>query len=263
MEQSNELELTPADFSARVVAFSIDVALFGALYLLSFWLAFPGYPIISYAAAPYWHFPWIAAFLLYQAYFSAEGRASLGKKVLGLRVVDRDGQPLPLDQALLRASVYLVSSVGGLGFAWALFNRSGQAWHDLPVGSVVVRDGRGENPVVRMAAMGCLSLLALGLYWQTGWGDRYHELRDLADAQVGFHEISTLQSLYHDAHGRYTDNLWDLAPISGDPAGFLRDMANLYDLNSGFAMSSTKDGKLVIRAVAQDHVRTPLTFVGS
>src|SRR5579885_3254623 len=117
MEQENDRELNPADLSARVVAFAIDAALFGLLYLISFWLLFPGYPIIAYKAAPLWHLPWILAFVIYQAYFSAEGRVSVGKSLMELRVVDGEGEALALDSALIRSVTYLVSAIGGLGFA--------------------------------------------------------------------------------------------------------------------------------------------------
>ncbi len=237
MSQSIDESLKPAQLSERVVAFAIDAGLFGLLYLVSFWLLFPGYPIVEYKPAAYWHFPWIGAFLLYQAFFSAEGRVSVGKSMLGLRIVDAAGEPLPLDQALIRSATYLISCVGGLGFLWPVLNSARQAWHDLPVGSVVVRErGASASPVVKLAAAGCAAVLALAFYWEAGWGARYHELRDLADAQVGFAEIS----------GR----------------GFLRDMANLYDLDAGFEIKPDR-GRYVVRAVAQDENRTPLKFVGS
>lgn len=262
--ENQEQDLKPAELGERIVAFALDGALFGLLYLVSFWLAFPGYPIVEYKTASYWHLPWIGAFILYQAFFSAEGRASAGKSLMGLRVVDAQGEPLALDAALLRSLAYLVSCVGGLGFAWALLSQSRQAWHDLPVGSVVVREARSgrEAPLVRLAAAGCVSLLALAFYWQAGWGDRYHHIKDVADARVGFAEISELQRTYRTLHGRYASSLYQLAEVSVDGQGFLRDMANLYDLDSGFEIKN--DGKrYVVRAVAQDAGRTPLKFVGS
>jgi uncharacterized RDD family membrane protein YckC len=261
--QTNDNDLKPADLSERVVAFAVDAGLFGVLYLVSFWLAFPGYPIVAYKPAEYWHFPWIAAFVLYQAFFSADGRTSVGKSILGLRVVDAQGEPLPLDQSLIRSLTYLVSCVGGLGFAWPLFNSAHQAWHDLPVGSVVVRERTGpQSPLVKLASAGCLSLLALAFYWEAGWGARYHQVRDLADAQVGFAEISELERTYHVHHGRYATSLFQLAEVSIDGQSFLRDMANLYDLDSGFEIKE-ETGRFVVRAVAQDENRTPLKFVGS
>jgi uncharacterized RDD family membrane protein YckC len=65
--------------------------------------------------------------------------ATLGQRLLGLRVVAADGEsPSPL-RATLRTAVAVMSvSLLGLGHLLALFTHSGRALHDLVAGTWVV-----------------------------------------------------------------------------------------------------------------------------
>src|ERR1035437_9189803 len=110
-----------AAFSDRVVAFSTDVAIFSAGYLLSLKIIFPAFSIWSNPHSNLWKGLWIALFLIYSAYSSCEGRRSLGKALLGLRVTDSQGEPLSLQAAIIRSVTYIVSSIFNLGFLWSLF----------------------------------------------------------------------------------------------------------------------------------------------
>jgi len=66
--------------------------------------------------------------------------ATLGKRLLGLRVAGPDGAPPSLARSAARAVLALVGSVPlGLGPAVALFTRSGRALHDIAARTVVVR----------------------------------------------------------------------------------------------------------------------------
>jgi uncharacterized RDD family membrane protein YckC len=64
---------------------------------------------------------------------------TIGKSVMGIRVVRADGRPLSAARSLLRAIAYLVSLLPVFaGFVWVLFDRDRRAWHDHIVGSRVV-----------------------------------------------------------------------------------------------------------------------------
>jgi len=248
-----------ASFSERTVAFCLDALPFLAAYWLVGTFILP--PIQAAIQDTFWRIFWVALFIGYQAYFSSDGRVSLGKRLLGLRVVDVDHEPLDLAHALIRAVVYPASSVLGLGFAWSLFNPAGQAWHDLAVGSVVLAKKR-HHVRSHVVAGAFLSLIAVSAAWSAVWQPRYHRLMDLAGAQIGMRHVSTLQRLYRSKHGRYADNLISLSTMSSNPEMFLLNIATLYDLEKGFKIEAKKDRYLIV-ARAMDSKRTPIKFVGS
>ena len=78
---------------------------------------------------------------LYYGYFWSKNGQSIGKKLMGVKVVRQDGQPLSFLMAGLRGSVgYWISSlVFALGFIWAAFDANGETWHDKLFGTRVVK----------------------------------------------------------------------------------------------------------------------------
>jgi uncharacterized RDD family membrane protein YckC len=73
--------------------------------------------------------------------------AGLGKRALGLRVVDqRTGGPIGYPRAFVRWLTQIVSTlVFFLGYLWMLWDPEKQCWHDKLAGDVVVHtDGRHE-----------------------------------------------------------------------------------------------------------------------
>ncbi len=87
--------------------------------------------LVGLVVLPLAYFPW----------FWAHGGATLGMRMLGLRVVrDRDGGPVSGGQAILRLVGYWVSgAVVYLGFIWIFIDRRRRGWHDLIAGTVVIR----------------------------------------------------------------------------------------------------------------------------
>ena len=64
---------------------------------------------------------------------------TLGKIVLGLRVVKKNGKRIGILDALIRNVFgYTISGFFLLGYLWALVDRERQAWHDKLVGTGVV-----------------------------------------------------------------------------------------------------------------------------
>jgi uncharacterized RDD family membrane protein YckC len=69
--------------------------------------------------------------------------ATLGKRLLGLRVVARDGRRPTLGRSAIRAALSLLSFLLlGLGCLLALFTVSGRALHDFLAGTYVVESDR-------------------------------------------------------------------------------------------------------------------------
>lgn len=86
----------------------------------------------------------IAGFLVIGIVWSilpeARGGMTLGKRLLGIRVVDHDGAgPIGLGRAALRWIVkYGVCGVLPVGYLWYFRNPSRRAWQDLAAGTSVI-----------------------------------------------------------------------------------------------------------------------------
>lgn len=71
---------------------------------------------------------------------------TIGKGLLGLKVVTREGGPLGARQALVRVVTFPLSVIpAGLGFVGVLVGRERRALHDVLAGSAVVYDW-GDRP---------------------------------------------------------------------------------------------------------------------
>jgi len=76
----------------------------------------------------------------YSLLHSSKWQATIGKKLLGLKVTDKNGNRLSFWRSLGRYVVSsLLSGILLIGFILAAFTEKKQALHDLIVGSLVVR----------------------------------------------------------------------------------------------------------------------------
>lgn len=74
--------------------------------------------------------------VFFMTYFNGQ---TLGKIILGLRVVKKNGRRISWLDALLRNVFgYTISGIFLLGYIWAVFDRENQGWHDKMAGTVVV-----------------------------------------------------------------------------------------------------------------------------
>ena len=91
----------------------------------------------------------LLAYFLYAPIFeSSDLRATPGKYLVGIEVVDLNGQRLPFRAALLRNIIKAISTaLLFLGFILALFSERKQTVHDLIAESLVIY-GRTEIPVL-------------------------------------------------------------------------------------------------------------------
>lgn len=81
-----------------------------------------------------------------------QGR-TVGKLVMGLRVVTVEAGPVGFRHAAIRAALGLVdfwATSGGVGVIAALLTRRAQRLGDLAAGTVVIREGRGRRGVTAM-----------------------------------------------------------------------------------------------------------------
>src|SRR5690242_612692 len=103
-----EGELFPAKISDRFIAYIIDAAPFAFCYGLALKrhnVGISGPPVYSWKIA----FICFGVYLLYQFIGNAAG-ATVGKKLMGLRVVGRDGNSLGIARRLMRALGYGLST---------------------------------------------------------------------------------------------------------------------------------------------------------
>jgi uncharacterized RDD family membrane protein YckC len=132
----------------RVLAATLDLALLAAIDagVLYSTLRLVGLEFAEAAQVPV--VPFVAFLALlnggYMAVFTAAGGQSIGKMVMGIKVVtideSRGSDRVPLGQAVLRAAGYLVSALpAGLGFLPALFGPERRAVHDRLAHTRVVK----------------------------------------------------------------------------------------------------------------------------
>lgn len=96
-----------------------------------------------------YNFSWLAALLLLIANFVIlpvlTGR-TIGKAVMGLHVVGKNGRNLTYQAALLRHLIGypLTILTAGIGFLIAIFNSDGRALHDFLASTIVVAGSRKQ-----------------------------------------------------------------------------------------------------------------------
>ena len=148
-----------AGFVSRAMAYVLDLAISAAIVIVVVWvtiglLAYFGIDVgacpspdqglgvraivcrisegaLAVFAALFWP--------VYTVFFLAVAGQTLGKRIVGVRVVRLDGQRMNLRRALLRLLGYYVSiATLGLGFLWILVDNRRQGWHDKIARTCVV-----------------------------------------------------------------------------------------------------------------------------
>ncbi|MDX1994507.1 MAG: RDD family protein [bacterium] len=134
MEETRSYEL--ADIGERFIALFLDSMLVGIV---------GGF----FGAASNWWGAGIVGFLvgaLYQWYcLTQRNGQTLGKQLMGLRVIKTDGSAINDAEAVLRfVGYYINSAILMLGWIWALFDKENRGWHDLIANTYVIKV-RSEN----------------------------------------------------------------------------------------------------------------------
>lgn len=137
----------PAGFWLRVVARLVDMVSFNALNILilimTARLHIAG--LSGKASVVFLTLGCLFAPLFYWAFFSSQGRQTLGYYVAGLRVETIAGQPLGFWRALGRALINFLSSllsmvyIGLVDYLMVAFNRRKRTLHDVLSGTQVTR----------------------------------------------------------------------------------------------------------------------------
>lgn len=262
---SYEYEFDHANYADRVAAWGLDVGLHVALFFGTTKLLWMRHPVLLNPHITELCAFWTLAFLAYQAWFNADGRQTLGKRLLGIRVIDLEGGALTPKAALIRSLSTLLSGIFYLGYLWPLKDERCRAWHDILAHSFVVevRDKRLlERRLSAVGALGVIAVLAATSLWDFGLAQHHYRLQTVSHAYVGLQEIAELQKLHKTTKGTYADNTLALARLSPDPAGFILGLEKLFDTDYGVRLDSDAAG-FTIRAKARDLKHTPVTLSGT
>ena len=149
--QGQALNVSYASFFIRALAYIIDTSILGLFYSLFLFvfkdsLGLGAFSSYGARRAPFMLQPTIFSFnffinYAYYVYFLVNNDGmTIGKKLMGIKVVTEDGQKLTYNTAFLRVFGYLLSGlVFGLGFLWALWDSKKQTWHDKLARTVVIK----------------------------------------------------------------------------------------------------------------------------
>lgn len=143
--QARELQGKRAGLASRITADAIDwgivvgiyVGLLFALALLQYFVGNGKFDVPRPPAGVTLASEWVIAVLYLTAGWAGTGR-TIGKSVMGLRVVTTGGQALRPRRAFFRALI--CSTLGAIALAWVLVSRRRAGIHDIAVQTTVVYD---------------------------------------------------------------------------------------------------------------------------
>lgn len=147
--QNVKLEMKLASTAQRIAAFAIDQAVFFGIIMLFIWgilqhlpesvvlfvVAFILYPIIFFYS------------LFMEILFNGQ---SVGKMVMGIRVIRLDGEPVGMDEALSRWFLRMIDlyfSVGSIAVLMTSSNAYRQRFGDILGGTIVISENVTDGTV--------------------------------------------------------------------------------------------------------------------
>jgi len=129
------------DFGTRMVAWAIDMAAIAiGVSMFGNWSNVASHGLVGPSML------WPAAFL----YFTVCNKlgSSIGKAILGLKVISVDERPIDWPRATLRSVFWLVGLASlGLGLLSITWDERRQGWHDKLTGTMVVKRTKDREKV--------------------------------------------------------------------------------------------------------------------
>ncbi|MCL2887897.1 MAG: RDD family protein [Elusimicrobia bacterium] len=192
-------------------------------------------------------------FFVYAAVFNSGNRLTLGKWLMGLKVVTTDGNDLNIVRGVMRSLGYLIGLVLSFtGFALAYITKDKRALQDYMAGSVVIST-REKTEAQSLVVMFMAAIIAGGLVAMMGFyifkAQPAYQKELVNRARIQVAKLAFLQEIHKQKYGRYTQDIVRLGLISGDAVQFRRDMqANLR--RQGFLIGVSGD-KYKAAAVAK------------
>ena len=153
-EEERRREICWGGFFRRSSAFFVDILVLSLLSALLFYLLFVGYSVGLAAHHQvlseqnldvflfFLLFGWFSLAAGYFVLFHGMGGQTVGKWLLGLKVVGANQEPITYRQALIRWMGACLSALLGVGLLWTLFHPQKRGWHDMMAGTWVIREKR-------------------------------------------------------------------------------------------------------------------------
>lgn len=262
--EGDVLEVKPAAFNHRFIAYVIDFAPFAAAFLALVAAAAKSPPLADQLGGSRLPLLFLGAYILYQTVGNMLG-GTPGKRMMGLYVVRRaDGEKPGPGRALARALAHLFSyPFFNLGFGVALVHPETRALHDLLAGTVVVEPQQKSGAESKLLFAGAIALLvalegAIYAHWVRP--PTAADMAAVGKAADALHVMAQIQEEYKARHQSYTGDLGALADASGDPKQFRAALGDLFVGESFRVQAGNK--AYTITASARDRRRTRLRLDG-
>lgn len=137
-------EMSLAPISKRAVAAFIDELLLSFLLILSLGNSFTNAQDIEQIINTINQFllEFVAIKIVYQAFFTMQYGATLGKMAMKIRVIEQHSMQKPnVLLSLNRATIRIFSEMlFYLGFLWGMLDPNRQTWHDKSAKTLVIND---------------------------------------------------------------------------------------------------------------------------
>ena len=150
-------DLRYAGFWVRLLALVIDAIIISIVFMPILTVIFPTREVFSnYYTQPGFRNTFVEdpatsvrgfVFMIYAILMLNYYGATLGKRLLGIKVVSENGKRPSILDLIIRESIgkFLSTIVLGLGFILAGFDKKKQGWHDKLAKTVVVYDKRTSD----------------------------------------------------------------------------------------------------------------------
>lgn len=148
IDDTELLDGRPAGFVTRLLAYAVDLAIVAGIIALGGWIAVLADNLLetlgvqirlSLSALYVFLIPFIAG-LYFVVFWALTGR-TIGKSIMGLKVVAPSGMPPTIGRSIVRVLGYALSAiVFWAGYLWVLVDPDRKAWHDHMANTYVVYD---------------------------------------------------------------------------------------------------------------------------
>lgn len=262
--EKQEPKIMYASVSERFVALLIDYGLIflPTSFIANLWIKSLG-PVITLKDCLMTAGVINALFILYETIFSCGDRMTVGKALVGIAVMKKDGSgPISFFAAFMRAIGYYISGALLLGgFFLAFFDDRHRSLHDVLAGSIVVQVRKKswlETTLLRVLGAALLCLFSGTIYRQNFANGAMERQYYIHEARQQMYRLALLEEMHKSLYGNYTNDLLRLSLLSGDPVQFQRDLQKNVEMK-GFKIGITKTG-YKISAIAKDKKKTRVAY---
>ena len=136
-ERKTNKTIYAVGFGTRLIATLIDgVILFVITLLFGMMVANPGQSALDVGES----FAYIIVIPYTIGMWFLAGGATIGKKIMRIKIVTVDGRPIGIGRAMLRYIGYFISGLlFGLGYLWIIWDEKQQGLHDKIAGTIVIK----------------------------------------------------------------------------------------------------------------------------